>query len=418
MKKTVTVGTTRRCPPGGPAARFPIGESIDLDDLVRDPYPIYARLRASEPVTYIPSLNMYFVTRYDDVKAILQDTENFVVGTENSTILDTFGEHMMTVEGDLHDRYKAAHQPFFMPAKVRDALECRIGRHVDELIDEFARKGEVEFRGAFASRLPILTMLSMFGLSLDEEQNLREWYDSFERALSNFTWNETVRAAGRENAGRFIRLIRRYLDSLRSSPHSSGDDSTLLRALVNAPEEERLSDEQICRNALIIFFGGISTVEALILNAIYSLSLHPEALERVRNDVSLIPNAVNETVRWLGPVQSATRHVTGETEFRGVVFRRGDTVNCMLASANHDSAVFEDPASFDIDRRNTQRHIGFAVGPHHCLGSRLARAEARVALERLFFRLPGLRFDIDRVEGPTGYEFRQPTAATAVWDSR
>lgn len=357
---------------------------------------------------------MYFVTRYDDVTKILQDSDHFVVGTENSTVFDTFGEHMMTIEGEPHDFYKHAHQPFFLPTTIRDTLEDQIRAHVDLLIDGFEPQGEVEIRAAFASRLPILTMLSMFGLAPEEEPRLRGWYDSFEKALSNFTWDEDIRTAGRESAAHFIALIQQYLDALRSSDRGP-DDSTLLGALLRMPEGDRLSDEQICRNALIIFFGGISTVEALILNALYALSLHPETLERVRRDAALIPKAINETVRWLGPVQSATRHVVRETELHGVVFQVGDTVNCMLAAANHDPAMFEDPATFDIDRKNVQRQIGFAVGPHHCLGSRLARAEARIALQQLLTRLPGLRLDPAQVEGPQGYEFRQPLSAVATW---
>ena len=153
-----------------------------------------------------------------------------------------------------------------------------------------------------------------------------------------------------------------------------------------------------------------------MLNALYALSLHPETLERVCRDAALIPKALNETVRWLGPVQSATRHVARELKLHGVVFHAGDTVNCMLGAANHDPAMFDDPEEFDIDRGNVQRQIGFAVGPHHCLGSRLARAEARIALEQVFARLPGFRLDLRRVDGPQGYEFRQPLSAMAVWD--
>jgi len=387
---------------------------IDLVELARDPYPIYATMRENEPVCYVPELKMYFVTRYVDVTAVLQDTEHYIVGTERSTAFDTFGEHMMTLEGERHDAYKRAHQPFFLPATIRDNLEAEIRDHANHLIDGFADEREVELRATFASRLPVLTMLSMFGLALEEEPRLREWYDSFEKALSNFTWDKTIRAQGRENAARFMALIQRYLDALRSTTPSP-DDSSLLATLLNAPDEERLSDETICRNALIIFFGGISTVEALILNSLYALSLKPATLARLRENTTLITQAMNETIRWLGPVQSATRHVAKQTELHGVTLRKGHTVNCMLAAANHDPAVFADPNTFDIDRENLQQQIGFAVGPHHCLGSRLARAEARIALEQLFERLPGLRLDIGRVEGPCGYEFRQPTSAVAVW---
>jgi len=358
---------------------------------------------------------MYFVTRYADVVAIMQDDKRFVVGTERSTVFDTFGEHMMTVEGERHDRYKRAYQSFFLPSMIRDTLEHQIRQHVDSLIDGFEELKVVEMRASFATRLPVLTMLSLFGLSLAEEVQLREWYDSFEKALSNFTWDEDIRSVGKQNAEYFMALIQKYLEATRLSPEA-GEKNTLLGALLAAPDSVRLSDAEICRNALIVFFGGISTVEALILNTLYALSLNPPTLDRVRADAALIPNAVNETVRWLSPVQSATRHVERETELHGLMFKKGDTVNCMLASANHDPAIFETPELFDIDRNNLQRQIGFAVGSHHCLGSRLARAEARIALQQLFARLPGFRLDLSRVAGPQGYEFRQPTAAVAVWD--
>lgn len=387
---------------------------IDLAELERDPYPIYARLREEKPVCWVPELSMYFVTRYADVVAILQDDKRFVVGTERSTVFDTFGEHMMTVEGERHDRYKQAHQSFFTPQMIRDTMERQIRQHVDSLIDGFEELKAVEMRAAFATRLPVLTMLSLFGLSLAEEAQLRKWYDSFEKALSNFTWDEDIRSVGKQNAAHFLALIQNYLDAMRLSPEA-GEENTLLGALLAAPKSARLSDAEICRNALIIFFGGISTVEALILNTLYALSLNPKTLARVRQNAALIPQAINETVRWLGPVQSATRHVERETEFRGLTFKKGDTVNCMLASANHDPAMFENPEIFDIDRSNLQQQIGFAVGPHHCLGARLARAEARIALQQLFARLPGLRLDLNRVAGPQGYEFRKPTAAVAVW---
>lgn len=397
------------------ARQYPLGDSISLESLNADPYPIYAELREREPISFVRALDMYWLTRYEDVTAVLHDTEHFVVGTEQSTVFDTFGEHMMTVEGETHTRYKQAHQPFFLPQAIRDNLEHIIQQHADDLIDTFAGH-EVELRGAFSSRLPVLTMLSLFGLDLDEEGQLREWYDAFEAALGNFTWDAEIRAAGKQNAANFMAYIHSYLAAARTSPEIL-DDRSLLHALLHAPVEARLTDAEICRNALIIFFGGISTVDALIMNTLYALSQQRAMLERVRTDHKLIAAAINETVRWLGPVQSATRHVAKDTTLLGVDLRVGDTVNCMLASANHDPAVFENPAVFDIDRSNVQRQVGFAVGPHHCLGSRLARAEARIALERLFARLPGLWLDPDRVSGPSGYEFRQPESAVAVWQA-
>ncbi len=393
--------------------QFPIGATVEPDELSKDPYPVLAALRESEPVSYVPALNMYLVTRYDDAQAVLQDNDNYVVGTEGSLILDIFGEHMMTVEGDKHLRFKGAHRPFFLPPSIRENLEPDIAVHVDSLIDGFADEGAIELRSAFTSRLPVLTMLTLFGMELAEEQHLRRLYDTFEKALANFTWDERIRAQGKACANEFYEVVQKYLDRIASG--EAFDERSLLGTLATAPAADRLTDKEIRHNAIIIFFGGISTVDALILNTLYALTNHPSALEEVRADLSLIPKAINETIRWLGPVQSATRHVQHSAQLRGVTLQPGDTVNCMLAAANRDPAVIENPDRFDIHRKNAQRHIGFAVGPHHCLGSHLARAEARVALTRLFERLPGFRLDLDRTEGPLGYEFRQPVRTLAKW---
>lgn len=395
-------------------AKYPIGASIDLSTLASDPYPTYAALRENEPVSWVRSLGMYFLTRYDDVCEVLQDHVNFIVGTERSTVYDTFGEHMMTVEGNAHSRYKSAHQPFFLPPAVRNTMTAGIRDHANALIDEFRSDGESELRQSFASRLPILTMLSLFGIELEEERHFRAWYDDFEAALGNFTWDEAVRAKGRESVNRFHELIQRYLDRTRDNGGHQSPDS-LLAALLKPPQERRLADDEIRRNASIIFFGGISTVEALILNTLYALAKHPEAFQRVSENPSLISTAITESIRWLSPVQSATRHVAHDIEFSGHKFRRGDTVNCMLAAANRDPSVFNKPDVFDLDRSNANRHVGFAVGPHHCLGSHLARAEARIAVELLLQRLPGLRLDPERLEAPEGYEFRRPASAVAAW---
>ena len=392
--------------------RFPIGAEVTLDELSTDPYPVYARLRDSEPVSFVPALNMYFVTRHDDVRAVMQDDKHFVVGTEKSVIHDIFGRHMMTVEGDAHERYKSAHQRFFLPPSVKASLEPSITVHANRLIDGFADDGEVELRSAFASRLPVLTMLTLFGLDAGEERQLRHWYDDFEVALANFTWDENIRARGHASAAEFRQLIQQYIDRARTE--NVADPGSLLGALLGAPPDERLSDEEIQHNALIIFFGGISTVDALILNTLYALGLNPDQFERVRNDVSLLPKAITETIRWLGPVQSATRHAADDTLLFGEQIRAGDTVNCMLGAANRDPDVFDDPDSFDLDRDNAQRHVGFATGPHHCLGSHLARAEARIGIECLLNKWPGLQIDIDQSAAPTGHEFRQPATLFAT----
>jgi cytochrome P450 len=130
----------------------------------------------------------------------------------------------------------------------------------------------------------------------------------------------------------------------------------------------------------------------------------------------MLPAAIEETMRWLSPVQSATRHVTEAFEWHGIEFAAHDTVNCMLGAANRDPSIFTNPDLFDVDRANSRRHLGFATGIHACLGSHLAKAEVRIGLETLLGKLHNIRLERALTQPPTGYEFRQPRKLTVTWD--
>lgn len=390
---------------------FPVGAAVNLEELSRDPYPVYGLLQAREPISWIEALGMWYVTRYEDVRAILMDSHNFTTACEKSLIFDTFGSQMLTTEGAEHDRYRRPVQPHFSVGFIRKNLENTIEVSARALVAGFKDKGVVELRGAIAARLPIQVILRVFGLPIEAESRVREWYDSFERALANFTRSDAVRREARINSAR----CHEYLAQVMGEVAENGETDSLLGALVNAPPATRLSDEEIRRNMLIIFFGGISTVEAVILNALWALFTHPAALARVFADLSLVDRVIEETLRWLSPVQSATRHVLHATTYKGVQFAAGDVVNCMLAAANRDQAVFANAACFDIDRSNSQRHLGFATGVHACLGFHLAKTEARIALQVLLSELQGVAAIPDMVSAPEGYEFRQPRSMYVKW---
>jgi cytochrome P450 len=392
------------------AAAYPLGSAITLAELEADPYPVYARLQALEPISWVDALGMWYVTRYEDVRAITLDHARFTTAFERSLILDTFGPQMLSSEGSEHDRYRRALAARFAPGCVRQVYEAAIHAATARLIADFKNSGAVELRAHFAARLPILTMLEVFGMPLDGEAQMRRCYDAFERALSNFVQDEEVR----RTAHAAVQEFHGYIDEAIAAAAGDGE-RTFLGMLVNAPAGERLTDAELRRNISIIFFGGISTVEALILNSLWALFEHPETRQRVQATPALLPKVVEETIRWLGPVQSATRHALADCAYLNVRFAARDAVNCMLAAANRDPSVFTTPERFDIDRSNLHRHLGFATGSHACLGLHLARAEARIALEHLLIELPHLRPIRERSPAPSGYEFRQPRSMWATW---
>ncbi|MFZ0499165.1 MAG: cytochrome P450 [Steroidobacteraceae bacterium] len=391
-------------PPGS------LGAHVRLHDLSRDPYPIFERLRIAEPVSWIDELQMWYVTRYRDVQAVLGDPVRFTTRFESSTIFDTFGAHMLTSDGAEQRRYRDPFRGAFTPAAVRRNMEGRVRELAGSLIQGFAARSSAELRADFAARLPILSILAVFGLPAAEEPLLRRWYDTFEQALANFRGDPAIRAAARTDVAALHELLQQHIGAVAGN--EGGD---LLAQVANRPAVERLSDAEIKRNASIIFFGGISTVEALILNCLYALFTHRAVLERVKSNPALIPALLEEVMRWLSPVQSAMRHATTDVVLHGVQIRAGDTVSCMLGAANRDPAMFPDPDRFDIDRPNSRKHLGFAFGSHACLGSHLAKLEARVALETLLLGLTDLEPAPDEPMTVEGYEFRQPKRLLARW---
>lgn len=393
------------------AADYPIGASITEDELFRDPYRQYAKLHADEPVSWIADLNMWYVVKYNHVTEILMDSDRFTTAFDRSTVRDTFGDQMLSVEGPLHHKYRKSMRGSFRPKAVRDNAVAGIRANADELINAFSGQGETELRTSFASILPVLTMLSTFGLPRSDFDKLRGWYSSFEASLANFKWDEAIRRRGHEAVAAF----HDYMQSAIERAMAGEIPDSLLASLVSQTPDTRLSDEEIRLNALIVFFGGISTVEALILNSVWMIGTHPQVHGRLGEDPSLLPRIIDEVARWRSPVQSAIRHVTRDFEFHGHMFREGEVVCCMLGAANRDPAIFPDADKVNIDRPREQKHLAFAQGPHMCLGMHLALTEARIAVERLYERLPGLKIKMDKSPEPVGYEFHQPEALYIGW---
>ncbi len=384
---------------------------ITADALDRDPYPVFETMRRETPIAWMPELGMWLVVGYREVEAILRNTEDFVTGTPDSLIFDTFGEHMLTVEGEQQERFKSRFRSAFSPASIRTSMAQKTDACSRMLLDGFVREGRAEFRKAYASRLPVLSILSLFDFPLEEEPKLRRWYDGFERALSNFAWDEDVRTQAHGHVNAFHDLVRHHIARVRAVP-----DNSLLSQVVNDTSEDRLDEQEICKNASIIFFGGISTVEAVVLNCLYALCTHADAMDAVRSDPGLVPQAVEETLRWLSPVQSATRHAVRDVSLGNATIRAGDTVNCMLAAANRDPSIFDEPNAFRLGRKTVRKHLAFALGPHFCLGSNLARLEAITAIGHLMDRCPDLRLSPDYTPELRGFEFRQPKSLHLDWN--
>ncbi len=390
-------------------AAFPIGASVTLDALTRDPYAVYEVLREAEPITWLSALEMWYVTRHEDVQRVLLDTTRFTTVFERSPIHETFGEQILTSEGLAHGRYRRALQGEFAKFRVQSLAE-KLRILAERLVESVAADGTAEIRRVFASRLPIQAMLEMCGLPLVTEHQVRRWYDHFEASLADFRGDELLR----QNAGRSIDEFYRFLqDEIDALPVTG--EPCLLRTLVSTAGAGRLTDDEVKRNLGIVFFGGISTVEALILNCLWALSRHPESGIAAKRNPQLIAAIIDETIRWHSPVQSATRHARCAVKMGAAYILEGEIVNCMLGAANRDPRIFSNPECFVLHRPNIRQHLAFAAGPHACLGFHLAKLEVQIALEVLLEKLPQFRIVATASEAPSGYEFHQPRRLQASW---
>ena len=384
-------------------------ERIEYGHIDDNPFPVYAWLRNNAPIAYLPRVGSWYVTRYGDIQRILTDPENFTVTFPGSTIIDTFGEMMLTTDGELQRYYRnRLVQQTFAPALIRKRLAAAIKTRIDQLIAGFEHDGAADLRSRFASRLPILVMLDLFGFTEEDETLFRGWYNSFEAALANMMGDEEVRSTGTRSASEFHDYFQAQIEKVRHKPVDG-----FLNDMLSAPEDLRHRDEEIRRNALVIFFGGISTVEALILNALWALMKHPRAFEYALGNPGSIGGVIDETMRWRAPVHTAFRLAVKDTEVAGVTLPAGAFVVPVIASANRDESVYQAADEFRPARRQTPPHLGFATGPHLCLGRHMAKLEACAAVAAILSRLSALQL-AEGVE-PKGGEFHQPSSLKVTW---
>ncbi|MBI5963647.1 MAG: cytochrome P450 [Chloroflexi bacterium] len=392
------------------STRFPLGSKLTLDSLNIDPYPHYRLMLESEPVTWLPEVNLWAVFRRDDVISILDNLDAFTVQSPHSLLDDAFGTMMLSTDGDAHHRLRSPFSEVFLPKIIRASSSAFIEHKANELIDHFIAGREIDLVRSFSDPMALYAVTSALGVTIHDFAQLRGWYDDFAAALSNFRHDPAVRERGQRAAREFGARLSAHLSGLRKEP----DDSLLSRILHG--QKNDLTDREIISNIFVIIFGGLETTAAMFSNTLWALLHHPDQFEEVKGEPEKwIRPALEESLRWESPVQTATRHVTNPIAVRGVGFAVGDTVQCMLGAANRDPDFFIHPHRFDIHRSNASQHLAFARGKHHCLGASLARLEGEIGLRILFERMPNLHLQSNQPIPPLGHEFRSVPKLMVQW---
>ena len=376
---------------------------MTIEALERDPHPILARLRAAEPVSWLPALDGWLVTRYDLADRVMRDAATFTVDDPRFSTARVVGPSMLSLDGAEHARHRAPFTRSFRPGDVRERFATFVADETQRLMAAVRPAGRAELRRSLAGPLSAAVVAEALGLSDVDTATMLRWYDAIVSAVSGVSVGRPIPASG---AAAF--------DALSVSVEATlarGDQASLL---VRAGPPEGLNVSEAVSNAAVLMFGGIETTEGMIANLAVHVLSHPDSLVALRADRTLIDAAVEESLRLEPAAAVVDRYATGDVELGGAKIGRGDLVTVSIAGANRDPAVFADPDRFDVRRDNARQQLAFARGPHFCIGMDLARLEARTALGALL-DLPGLRLADEAV--PRGLVFRKPPAVHVAWRS-
>ena len=346
------------------------------------PYADWAWMREHAPAYWDATNEIWALTRYDDVLAVEKDAVTF----SSQRAPRPHGDHlpmMISMDGDEHNRRRKLVSRGFGPKQVR-AHEPTIRRICTEIIDRVAPKGECDFVWDIAAPLPLLLIADMLGFPPESYDDLLRWSDDMIRGttVGDPEAMEVAMLAG--IAFREFQLG--VIADRRSKPPQDDLVSILCYAEIDG---ERLDDESIIQESLLILIGGDETSRHVMTDGMLALLEHPEQQAILRDDPETMTNAVEELLRWVSPIKNMARTVTREVEVRGQTMRDGDQVVLMYPAANRDPEVFADPEALDV-RRYPNPHLAFGFGPHFCMGASLARLELSVMFSELLHRLPDL----------------------------
>ncbi|MBW3609244.1 MAG: cytochrome P450 [Actinobacteria bacterium] len=384
--------------------RFAIGATATLEQLEGDPHALLARLREREPVSWVPALGGWLVTRRDLAMQVMRDPQTFTVDDPRFSTGQVVGPSMLTRDGEEHRRHRDPFAPPFRRGAVHARFTQLVAEEIERLIDEMPSAGGAELRRSLAAPLAVAVITRALGIRAGAGAVLG-WYERIVAAVTDLT---AARPLPAEGPAAYAAL------SAAIAPALERDAGASLLAAA-AGEAGGLERERVISNAAVLLFGGIETTEGMIANAAWHLLSHSDQLARVRASPGLLANAVEESLRLEPAAAVVDRYATADVELAGVPIRCRELVRVSIAGANRDPAVFTDPDRFDVARSNARRHLAFAHGPHACIAMHLARLEANMALAALLRRLPGLHLDPAAPSAPRGLVFRKPPELRVLW---
>lgn len=367
-------------------------ESITINDLLaqetkRNPHTFYAHQRATEPLFYVPGLDAWVLTNYEDALWLLKDPRftkdhrKLAQAEEHGQETEISLRTLLMVDPPDHTRLRSLVSKAFTPRMI-EQLRPRIQQITDELLDAVEEQGTMDLIPAFAYPLPITVISEMLGIPARDRQQFRRLTQAIVD-MSEDRWTNVIQE--------FFGYIQALLVEKRAHP-----DQDLISGLIQAEENgDQLNENELLSMIFLLIVAGHETTANLLGNGTLALLQHPEQLQQLQRDPLLIPQAVEELLRYTAPVSlSDERWATEDISLHGKLIRKGDMVVAALVAANADPQHCPGGAELDITRQS-QQHLAFGKGIHFCLGAPLARLEGQIAFSTLLRRLPNLRLTSD-----------------------
>lgn len=347
---------------------------LDLfsDEVRRNPYPLYERVRSLSPLLYVPApFDGWLIFDYEEVKRALNDHERF------SSAVPAPKNWFIFFDPPAHSKLRGLISRAFTPKSIA-AIESHIRELSRELLEQALQQNEFDLATELSVPLPMKVIARMIGIPPDDWANFKRWSDSILKLSYARSGGEEAALAAREFTA-VTSEMNEYLTEMIAQRRSRSAEDLLTRLIEAEMDGERLSQEEILGFFQLLLIGGQETTTNLINNAILCFLENPEQFALVRNNPELLSSAIEEVLRYRSPLQWVMRTPRREVEMHGQVIPAGKLVLPMIGSANRDPKQFTNPNRFDI-HRNPNPHIAFGHGIHSCLGAALARMEARIAL--------------------------------------
>lgn len=366
-------------------------------EVLANPYPLFRRLRTEDPIHWDPFIHAWVVTRYTDVVTVLHNFLAYkpappetlmAMGLSSlDPITKVMMKQMLFMDPPAHTRLRNLASVVFTPYRM-ELLRLHIKDIVSSLLDKVQFQGQMDVIADLAEPLPATVTAEMLGVPVSDIRQLKAWSADFAEMLGNFQHNP-------EGVPRVLQSLQGMTDyfheairEMRNHPREG-----LIRSLLKAEiDGDRLSTEEVVANCIITMVGGQETTTNLIGNGLLALLGNPQVLQELRSDLSLIPSAVEELLRYEAPSQYTTRLAPEDFEIGGKTIRKGQATIAIMAAGNRDPERFPDPDRIDI-RRTDNRHLAFGWAAHFCFGAPLARIEGQITFEALLRRLPDLALE-------------------------